>query len=251
MEGDVIESLWSGTGKVLLIQFAGDNLNKLGMQCAILDVNRAKFDSVFAGDVADALSGARLRVRGKLIVFGGYNDIKGRPEIIVDEPQQVTILGRSELLAPSTRIGDQLSAAVDLNNSAWELATDPNEQDRDPLKAVAEARQAIELAPDCANVALNTLGVAYYRAGNWHAAIEWLESSMKLRKGGDSHDWFFLSMAEAQSGNPNEARKWFDQAVAWMEKGAPQDEQLLRFRHEAEELLAGKHAADPKIAAPD
>ena len=251
VEGDAIESLWSSTGKVMQIQFAGDKQNKLGLQCAILEVNRKKFDSAFAGDVADALGGARLRVRGKLTTFGGYNDIQGRPEIIVDEPQQVTILGRSELPAPLTRIGDQLSVAVDLNNSAWALATDPDEHERDPLKAVEQARQALELDPDCANVALNTLGVAYYRAGNWQAAIEWLESSMKFRKGGDSRDWFFLAMAQEQLGSHNEARKWFDQAVAWMEKRAPLDEQLLGFRHEAEELLNGKSAVEEKTAKPD
>ena len=60
---------------------------------------------------------------------------------------------------------------------------------------------------------------------------------MELRKGGDSHDWFFLAMAHWQLGQKDEARKWHDQAVAGMEKRAPQNEELTRFRAEAAQLL--------------
>jgi hypothetical protein len=60
---------------------------------------------------------------------------------------------------------------------------------------------------------------------------------MELRKGGDSFDWFFLAMAHWQLGNQDQARQWYDQAVAWMEKNQPQNEELLRFRAEAEELI--------------
>ncbi len=34
-----------------------------------------------------------------------------------------------------------------------------------------------------------------------------------------------------------EVRKWYAQAVAWAEKHKPDDEELLRFRAEAEEVL--------------
>ena len=34
-----------------------------------------------------------------------------------------------------------------------------------------------------------------------------------------------------------QARNWYDKAVAWMVKNQPQDEELRRFRVEAEELL--------------
>ena len=47
-------------------------------------------------------------------------------------------------------------------------------------------------------------------------------------------------MAYWQLDEQDEARKWCDQAVEWMEKNKPQDEELKRFRAEAEELLGAK-----------
>jgi hypothetical protein len=38
----------------------------------------------------------------------------------------------------------------------------------------------------------------------------------------------------------DEARKCYDQAVEWMDKNQPQNEELLRFRAETEELLGVK-----------
>ena len=38
-------------------------------------------------------------------------------------------------------------------------------------------------------------------------------------------------------GEKEEARQSYDQAVEWMEKNRPEDEELLRFRAEAAELL--------------
>jgi hypothetical protein len=44
-------------------------------------------------------------------------------------------------------------------------------------------------------------------------------------------------MAHWRLGNRDEARRRYDQAVAWMEKHQPKNDELLRFRAEAEELL--------------
>ncbi|MEX2288685.1 MAG: tetratricopeptide repeat protein, partial [Planctomycetaceae bacterium] len=80
--------------------------------------------------------------------------------------------------------------------------------------------------------------VQYRRiAGDWNAAIEGLGKSLELRNGSAGIDGFFLAIAHQQLGHHDEARKWYDQAVAWMEKNQPHDEQLRRFRTEAEELL--------------
>src|SRR5262249_30702392 len=122
------------------------------------------------------------------------------------------------------------------NNLAWLLATCPEPKLRDPKRAVELARKAIELAPKEGNF-WNTLGAAQYRAGNWKAAIEGLNKSMELRNGGDSFDWFFLAMAHWQLGARDEARKWYDRAVEWMGKNAKDNDELRRFRREAEELL--------------
>jgi tetratricopeptide (TPR) repeat protein len=126
-----------------------------------------------------------------------------------------------------------------LNNLAWLLATCPDSKIRDPKRAVELAKKAVELTPKKGNH-WNTLGAAHHRAGDWKAAIAALEKSMELRKGGDSEDWFFLAMAHWQLGDKKDARKWYDQAVQWMEKNQPKDEELVRFRTEAEELLGVK-----------
>jgi hypothetical protein len=70
------------------------------------------------------------------------------------------------------------------------------------------------------------------------AAVEVLEKSDELLKGNAlSFNDFLLPMSHWQLGNKDEARKRYDEALAWMEKNAPQDDELRRFRVEAEELL--------------
>jgi serine/threonine protein kinase len=52
-----------------------------------------------------------------------------------------------------------------------------------------------------------------------------------------AHNGLFLAMAHWKLGDKPQARSWFDQSVAWMEKNAPKNEELMRFRTEAEELM--------------
>ncbi len=123
-----------------------------------------------------------------------------------------------------------------LSALAWHFANAAELKSRAPGRAVELAKEAVELSPnegDC----WNTLGVAHYRARDWKSAVEALEKSVSLRNGGDSLDWFFLAMAHWQMGNKNEAHKWFDRAVQWMEKHKSNDEELHRFRTEAAELM--------------
>src|SRR5206468_92054 len=97
-------------------------------------------------------------------------------------------------------------------------------------------KKAVELVPKEAGY-WNRLGVAHYRNKDWKAAIEALIMTMKLRKGGDANDWFFLAMAHWQLDHKDEARQCYDRAVAWMDKNAAKNEELIRFRAEAAELL--------------
>jgi tetratricopeptide (TPR) repeat protein len=122
------------------------------------------------------------------------------------------------------------------NGLAWILVTCPEQQFRNPAEAVKLARKAVELMPRNGNY-WNTLGVAHYRTGNWKGAVEALARSMQLRNGGDSGDWYFLAMAHWQLRSTTEARRWYDTAVEWMEKNEPTDDELCRFRAEAEELM--------------
>jgi serine/threonine protein kinase/Tfp pilus assembly protein PilF len=135
--------------------------------------------------------------------------------------------------------------ATSRNNLAWLLATCPDANYRDPKRADELAKKAVDLAPEEGNH-WNTLGVAHYSLADFKASIAALEKSMGLRKGGDSFDWFFLAMAHWQLVDKQEARKWYDKAVQWMEKKNPQDDELRRFRAEAEELLGIAKPVNPE-----
>jgi serine/threonine protein kinase/tetratricopeptide (TPR) repeat protein len=130
----------------------------------------------------------------------------------------------------------ELTSADLCNDVAWRLATDTDLKLRPPELAVEFARKAVELASEDGNV-WNTLGVAQLRAGNWKESITTLQKSNDLRKGGDSFNWFFLAMAHWHLGDKDEARKWYNHGVQWMEKNQPKNEELRRFRAEAAELL--------------
>ncbi len=131
---------------------------------------------------------------------------------------------------------DHADTLFSVSDLAWFLATAADPKFRNPARAVELAKQVVRQTPQDRN-SWNTLGVAHYRAGEWKAGIAALKKSMDLRKGGDSFDWFFLAMAHWQLGDKEQARKWYVQAVQWMEKNKPKDEELGRFRAEAAALL--------------
>jgi tetratricopeptide (TPR) repeat protein len=120
---------------------------------------------------------------------------------------------------------------------AWFLATSPEPRLRDGALAVRLATKAVKAQQQCGDY-WNTLGVAHYRDGDDKAAVAGLETAMRLRDGGDSFDWFFLAMAHRRLGDRDKARTWFDRAVRWMDRHKPHDDELRRFRAEAEALLA-------------
>jgi tetratricopeptide (TPR) repeat protein len=125
----------------------------------------------------------------------------------------------------------------ELNNIAWFLCSRSNPSAEGARQAVDLAQKAVELNRNAGHI-WNTLGVAHYRAGSWPAAIEALQKARELNV--DKHfswDAFFLAMAYWQLDNPDQARKWFDHAVEWMEKNAKDNEELRRFRAEAEKLM--------------
>jgi DNA/RNA endonuclease YhcR with UshA esterase domain len=84
IEGTIESAAWSGTGKVMAAHFKDGAETKL--QAVIFVKNRDKFDKEFSGDVAKALTGAKVRVKGKLKEF------KGSPEVVMDTADQVTIV---------------------------------------------------------------------------------------------------------------------------------------------------------------
>lgn len=107
-------------------------------------------------------------------------------------------------------------------------------------KAAADYAKALELEPSYAPT-WHARGVAQYRAGDWQGAVATLTKSAELHAGADAaQDWFFLAMAHEKLNHQAEARQWYDRAVQWTEKHAPQNEELRRLRAEAAKLLGVK-----------
>ncbi len=217
----------------------------------------------------DALTRAGRLKEAEAAYREALADLKSLSAEIRDQPgaRKYLAYSRATLGAALTRAGrpkeaevayrealadfDSLSAEIQdqpdvQNNLAWLLATCPLPQVRDPSRAVQHARRAVEKEPGN-RVIRNTLGVALYRAGHWEESVAALRKSMELGRDYYAIDWFFLAMAHWQLRHQDEARTWFDKAVAWMERYDPNDGALFRLRAEAEALL-GVKPPDAKVS---
>jgi serine/threonine protein kinase/predicted Zn-dependent protease len=121
-----------------------------------------------------------------------------------------------------------------LNNLAWFMVCQPQPPAGDLELGLRLAKQATEKLPKNGGL-WNTLGVAHYRVGNWQDAIDAIQKSLDLRKGGDSYDFFFLAMAHWQLGAKEQAQDWYKKAMAAMPKNKNQE--LGRIQEEAAKLL--------------
>jgi WD40 repeat protein/tetratricopeptide (TPR) repeat protein len=131
------------------------------------------------------------------------------------------------------------------NNMAWVLATAPDPALRDPLGAVELACKAVDLAPRSGHCQ-NTLGVARYRIGAWEGAIAALSIAEELEPGRAlGFNGFFIAMAHWRLGHKNEAAAWYDRSAEWMDKHRSRNEELERFRSEAEELMGKQRVKKP------
>jgi tetratricopeptide (TPR) repeat protein len=111
---------------------------------------------------------------------------------------------------------------------------------RDPNQALPLAQKAVRIAPENSGYR-NTLGVVYYRLGQWDAAVETFERSFQDSRN-KAHDLFFLAMCYEQLGLPAKARQCYDRALRWWQsQGAlisPDEvEELNAVRAEAAALL--------------
>jgi serine/threonine protein kinase len=157
--------------------------------------------------------------------------------------EKVWNLQKAKLAPDDPGASHQLGVA--LNNLAWRLATCPDVKLRKPKRAVELANKAVALAPKNGSF-WNTVGVAHYRAGDWQACLDALKKSAEFPPAATSWDWFFQAMAHWQLDDKERACQYYQQAVDWMAKNAPENEELRRFRAEASDLLGLHENANPK-----
>ena len=127
-------------------------------------------------------------------------------------------------------------AAFAYNNVAWVLTNCPNASFRDVPRALVLANQAVELAPKY-RAGWNTLGIVQYRSGDYESAIASLQKSIEFHRSVDAYDALFLAMSHSQLGEPEQAKDWYAKALQWLNNKNSTNEELLRFKTEAEQTL--------------
>src|SRR5262249_16462168 len=101
-----------------------------------------------------------------------------------------------------------------MNALTFMLVTCPAGPVRDAKPPIVLARQMLQMEPASANH-LGLLGIAQYETGDYNAAIESLEKSMKLGGNRESINYDYLAMAYQKKGDHQQAQQWFDKASAW------------------------------------
>jgi tetratricopeptide (TPR) repeat protein len=182
-------------------------------------------------------------------------DHAGRGELLFRRSNNYSALGDqakadADLLQLAERdfplpIELQSEAARQCNNLAWLGYLTGPENQRDPKRGLALALKAAKLESDRWEW-LNTLGVAYYRAGDYPKAVETLQRSLdQNREMGAAFDLFFLAMCHHRLGEAKKSREEYDEAVRWFatHKGKLPDpswqRELDEFQAEAKAVLAG------------
>jgi len=127
------------------------------------------------------------------------------------------------------------------NALAWLYVTAPAEL-RDPAKALPLAQRAVQSRPEERSFR-NTLGVVYYRLGQFAKAVETLDINVKTDHPAMAFDLLFLAMSRHRMGQPDRARTEFDRALRWRRtQPGPDpetDPELNAFQAEAQAVLAG------------
>jgi tetratricopeptide (TPR) repeat protein len=129
-----------------------------------------------------------------------------------------------------------------LDALAWQLVKLPGGEMSGIRKAVRYSEEACQLEPENGDL-LNTLGVAYFRVGNYEKALDILSRSDKINalkdEGSRPMDLAFLAMAHLQLGHTKEAEAKLQLLRERMKDPRfAKDAGAQVFLREAEELLA-------------
>jgi tetratricopeptide (TPR) repeat protein len=168
--------------------------------------------------------------------LGTIAEKDGRTSTAISEFEQA--VRTLEVMAPglpnTQRLQEHLALAR--RNLAIVLVTRADPTRRDPDRAVSLARQIIGSLPRDAE-SWRFLASISINAGSISTAIDALEQAMRLRNGGDSHEWLFLSIAHSLKLDRVQARRWYDEAVQGMVSNSPDDQELGALRAAAASLL--------------
>ncbi len=147
------------------------------------------------------------------------------------------------------QISEDLRSARTLNDAAWAATETPGPTPDAVVKAVSDARRAVELHPT--DEYLGTLGVAQYRAGQFADALISLarvrEMTPRLRGFEEPVNLAFFAMVQYQLGRQDDARGSLGQLRLLLSKGNDKVGEL--YLREAEALIEGHKSSSSQPTA--
>jgi tetratricopeptide (TPR) repeat protein len=169
-----------------------------------------------------------LHLSNSLIVLGEHaRGAVAAAELPVLDPESA---------ADHWEAGRRLMICADLAGKDERL--DPADRTRVALEYAHKARtilgRATQLAPGD-TMCWGALGWACVGAEDWEGAVAALDRD--LGPGVGPFEWFLLATAHARLGHAEEARRWYDEAVAWMDEHRANDK--LRTQRAGVERLLG------------
>lgn len=100
VEGRVVLAEWSRSGKVMTIEFE----DSPHFMAAAFEKSRAKLDESFSGDIAATLSGAVIKLSGKLDTYGGKSEkYADALQIVLRDTAQLTIVTPAPATQPAAQ----------------------------------------------------------------------------------------------------------------------------------------------------
>jgi hypothetical protein len=257
----LIDCMFNSMVNAIYFAAAGGMLNVAGVRRNPRVVMHVNGEIVRAPDTGNCLAAAEVTAEMSTRQVKIYLEASGR----LSEPQEILALQYETLgrnLKTEGRLGEakaiwiyalglwtELTATCpdrallsqrwcDCGNDlAWLMANAPDLAVRDVSGAIGLASKVVQANPNCATY-WNTLGVAYYRAGDFNTAIAALERAIELTEGGTAFDHAFIAMAHAQLGDREKAEDWLHHAEVWMEQYSPDHCELTWLCDEARSVLS-------------
>jgi serine/threonine protein kinase/Tfp pilus assembly protein PilF len=148
---------------------------------------------------------------------------------------------RERASADYSRLTELQLGNLDIESFAWNIMLIEPEHLRNPAGAVKMATKTVEATPEVGS-AWCSLGLAYYRNGQYEEALEALLKSIELQTTDRDAIFtkFLLSMVNHQLGQEQQANQCFEQAFDSMEQKIRDNDSFLWWFAEASELLEMK-----------
>lgn len=99
VQGKVLKAEWSRSGKVCNVTFEGAP----HFMAAAFEKGREKLDAAFNGDFAANITGATIKLSGKLAAYGGRDPaMKEATQMIIGTTNQITVVTPATPATPAT-----------------------------------------------------------------------------------------------------------------------------------------------------